>query len=106
MTSERLRRGGAFGAFPPPTTKDTILFPGPDGGFEWGGTAADPDGILYANINEIPWGYQMIPTRSPAGQPLSSGERRYMSLYASCHGFDRGANRPEACRRCSTSIAG
>ncbi len=25
----------------------TILFPGFDGGFEWGGAVVDPDGILY-----------------------------------------------------------
>jgi quinoprotein glucose dehydrogenase len=89
LTSERLKRGGAFGAFPPPSTNETILFPGPDGGFEWGGPAADPDGILYVNLNEIPWGYQMIPTRGPGGIALSRGERQFMSQCASCHGLDR-----------------
>ncbi len=89
LTSERLKRGGAFGAFPPPSTKETILFPGPDGGFEWGGSAADPDGILYANLNEIPWGYQMIPTRGAGGVALSRGERQFMIHCASCHGLDR-----------------
>jgi quinoprotein glucose dehydrogenase len=89
LTSERLQRGGAFGPFPPPSTKETILFPGPDGGFEWGGPAADPDGVLYVNLNEIPWGYQMIPTRGTGGVALSRGERQFMSQCASCHGLDR-----------------
>jgi quinoprotein glucose dehydrogenase len=89
LTSEQLKRGGAFGAFPPPSTKETILFPGPDGGFEWGGSAADPDGVLYANLNEIPWGYHMIPTRGPGDISLSRGERQFMIHCASCHGFDR-----------------
>jgi quinoprotein glucose dehydrogenase len=89
LTTERFARGGSFGAFPPPSLKETILFPGPDGGFEWGGTAADPNGVLYANINEIPWFYQMIPTRGPNGAPVSRGERQYLVHCASCHGMDR-----------------
>ncbi|MGB2712676.1 MAG: PQQ-binding-like beta-propeller repeat protein [Vicinamibacterales bacterium] len=89
LTSERFKRAGSFGALPPPSLKETILFPGPDGGFEWGGAAADPDGILYANLNEIPWFYQMIPTRGPTGAPVSRGERQYLVHCASCHGMDR-----------------
>jgi quinoprotein glucose dehydrogenase len=89
LTSERFKRAGSFGALPPPSLKETILFPGPDGGFEWGGAAADPDGILYANLNEIPWFYQMIPTRGPKGVPVSRGERQYLVHCASCHGMDR-----------------
>ena len=89
LTSERFKRAGSFGALPPPSLKETILFPGPDGGFEWGGAAADPDGILYANLNEIPWFYQMIPTRGPTGVPVSRGERQYLIHCASCHGMDR-----------------
>ena len=89
LTAERFARAGSFGAFPPPSLKETILFPGPDGGFEWGGTAADPDGVLYANINEIPWFHQMIPTRGPQGAPVSRGERQYLVHCASCHGNDR-----------------
>jgi len=35
--------------------KDTVVFPGFDGGAEWGGSAADPQGILYVNANDIAW---------------------------------------------------
>jgi quinoprotein glucose dehydrogenase len=94
LTAERLGRAGSHGAFPPPSTKETILFPGPDGGFEWGGAAADPDGILYANVNEIPWFYQMVPTRRADGGPVTTGERQYLIQCASCHGFDRSGNGP------------
>ncbi len=59
------------------------------GGFEWGGAAADPDGVLYANVNEIPWFYRMIPTRGPDGTPLSFGHRQYLVNCAACHGADR-----------------
>jgi quinoprotein glucose dehydrogenase len=94
LTTERLARAGSHGAFPPPSTKETILFPGPDGGFEWGGAAADPDGVLYANVNEIPWFYQMVPTRRADGGPVTLGERQYMIHCASCHGLDRAGNGP------------
>lgn len=89
MTAERFARAGSHGAFPPPSTDETILFPGPDGGFEWGGSAADPQGVLYANVNEIPWFYQLIPTRREDGVPLTQGERQYLVNCASCHRADR-----------------
>ena len=89
MTSLRFNRVGSYGAFPAPSTKETIIFPGFDGGMEWGGAAADPDGIYYANVNEIPWIYQMIPNRRSSGEPLSLGERGYMIHCAYCHGFAR-----------------
>jgi quinoprotein glucose dehydrogenase len=36
--------------------QDTIVFPGFDGGAEWGGSAFDPSsGILYVNANDLAW---------------------------------------------------
>lgn len=89
MTTLRFRQAGSSGAFPAPSTKETIIFPGFDGGMEWGGAAADPNGIYYVNVNEIPWLYQMVPTRSSDGTPLSTGDRAYRINCASCHGLDR-----------------
>jgi quinoprotein glucose dehydrogenase len=44
------------GAWDPPSEQGTILFPGCDGGGEWGGAAFDPEtGLLYVNSNEIAW---------------------------------------------------
>ena len=88
MTLERIRRSGSFGSFPPPRLKESVIFPGYDGGFEWGGSAADPDGMLYANVNEIPWIYHLIPTRRPDGARIPRGERQYLVHCASCHGAD------------------
>ena len=45
--------------------------------------------MLYANVNEIPWFYQMVPTRGPDGTPLSLGDREYLVHCAACHGADR-----------------
>jgi quinoprotein glucose dehydrogenase len=89
MTLERIRRVGSSGAFPAPTLNETIIFPGFDGGMEWGGAAADPEGIYYVNVNEMPWFYQMLPTRRPDGSTVSLGERTYLTQCASCHGLDR-----------------
>lgn len=84
-----IERSGSHGSFPAPSLEQTIIFPGYDGGMEWGGSAADPDGILYVNVNEIPWFYQLVPTRSSDGKPLPFGERNYRVQCAACHGIDR-----------------
>lgn len=68
------------------------MFPGFDGGMEWGGAAVDPDGIYYANINEIPWVVQMVETKRADGTPLIRGEKEYMIYCAACHGLDRTGN--------------
>jgi quinoprotein glucose dehydrogenase len=92
MTADVLASSGAHGSFPPPSLEQTIKFPGYDGGMEWGGSAADPDGILYVNINEMPWFYQLVPTSRPDGSPLPTGERYYRIECAACHGLDRSGS--------------
>ncbi len=89
LTSDRIKLSPNFGPFPAPSLKETIMFPGFDGGMEWGGGAADPDGIYYVNINEIPWIMQMVETRRADGTPLPRGERDYLINCAACHGIDR-----------------
>jgi quinoprotein glucose dehydrogenase len=45
-----------------PLAKDqeTIVAPGHSGGVEWGGMAADPQGVLYANSNNIAWSTAIV----------------------------------------------
>ncbi len=93
-TSERIRAAPNFGPFPAPSLKQTVMFPGFDGGMEWGGGAADPDGVYYVNVNEMPWLMQMVETRRPDGTPLVRGEKDYMIFCAACHGLDRKGNLP------------
>jgi quinoprotein glucose dehydrogenase len=45
--------------------KDTVVIPGFAGGVEWGGMAADPNGILYANSEDIPWYTSIIDQNRP-----------------------------------------
>lgn len=80
------------GAFTPLSTQGTIIFPGLDGGAEWGGAATDPEGIIYINSNEMPW---LISLEENIQQPdagLSMGESLYASLCSACHGKDRRGN--------------
>jgi quinoprotein glucose dehydrogenase len=91
-TLERIRLSPNFGPFPAPSLKEMVMFPGFDGGMEWGGGAADPDGVYYVNINEIPWLIQMVETRRADGSAVPRGERDYMAFCAPCHGLDRAGN--------------
>jgi quinoprotein glucose dehydrogenase len=64
--------------YDPPNTRGTIIFPGVDGGGEWGGPAFDPaTGLLYVNANEMPWHHRLVER---------SDKSLYASACASCHG--------------------
>jgi quinoprotein glucose dehydrogenase len=67
--------------FTPPSRDGLIIFPGVDGGAEWGGAAFDPEtALLYVNSNEMPWAVQLIANTDTA---------LYNSNCASCHREDR-----------------
>ncbi|MDQ8203798.1 PQQ-binding-like beta-propeller repeat protein [Pelagicoccus sp. SDUM812003] len=74
--------------FMPPSQEGTIIFPGYDGGGEWGGAAVDPQGVIYINSNEMPWILTMVDTTKATG----TGERIYMQNCAGCHGADRSGS--------------
>lgn len=92
MTVDRIRAAPNFGPFPAPSLNETVMFPGFDGGMEWGGGAADPDGIYYVNVNEMPWLLQMIESRHADGTELGLGEKDYMLYCGVCHGLDLKGN--------------
>ncbi len=79
--------------FNPPSKEGTVIFPGFDGGPEWGGPAFDPTtGILYVNSSEMPWVLTMIDIKDkPVGGEtnLVAGQRIYKSACMSCHGTER-----------------
>lgn len=82
---ERFARVRPHTPFMPPSVEGTIIFPGFDGGGEWGGAAVSPGGVLYVNANEMPW----ILTMVDASAAESVGEHLYMQNCAGCHGADR-----------------
>jgi quinoprotein glucose dehydrogenase len=79
--------------YAPGSKAGTVIFPGYDGGAEWGGAAADPEGILYVNANEMAWIQTMVETpKEDKNANLSTGEKLYTSYCIACHGKDRKGN--------------
>ncbi|MCI0539482.1 MAG: pyrroloquinoline quinone-dependent dehydrogenase [Verrucomicrobiales bacterium] len=78
-------------SFGPPSREGTIIFPGFDGGAEWGGAAVDLQGVLYVNGNEMPWILNMVETKRADGA-ASSGSALYTQICAACHGVNREGN--------------
>jgi quinoprotein glucose dehydrogenase len=83
-------RAARRGLFQPFGKDVTLLFPGFDGGGEWGGPAVDPDGILYVNSNEMAWLVSMsdAPKQAELAQ-MSPGRRLYTLYCIACHGPER-----------------
>jgi len=86
--------------FNTPSKEGTVIFPGYDGGAEWGGPAADPlTGILYVNASEMPWVLTMVDVKNKAESNetnIQAGQRLYNVTCMSCHGPQRqgGGNYP------------
>ena len=90
---EQFHKMRSEGQFIPFTVgKDTVLFPGFDGGAEWGGSAVDPaSGILYVNANDIPW----TGTLAENTGDQSSGRGIYQSQCSVCHRDNRAGSPPQ-----------
>ena len=72
--------------FSPPSMEGTIMYPGFDGGADWGGAAIDPNnGMLYINSSEMAWLHQMVPLINYEG----AAPKMYMTNCAACHGSDK-----------------
>ena len=90
---ERFRKFRSAGQFVPfAVGKDTVVFPGYDGGAEWGGPAVDPDTkILYVNSNDI------VDTgaleENTANDP--TGRHIYLNQCALCHHDDLAGAPPD-----------
>lgn len=83
----------AAGIFTPPSKEGTVIFPGFDGGGEWGGPAYDPTtAVLYLNASQMPWILTMneVKEKPKTGETnLQAGERLYHSTCMACHGTER-----------------
>jgi quinoprotein glucose dehydrogenase len=88
---KKLRNGGQF---TPPSREGTVIFPGFDGGGEWGGPAFDPEShLLYINSNEMAWVLRLVQRPKPKGRTTSRDV--YLQYCSSCHRRDRRGTAPE-----------
>jgi quinoprotein glucose dehydrogenase len=84
-----MRSDGQF--IPFSIERPTVVFPGYDGGAEYGGQAFDPDtGLYYVNANDLAWTGQLAPRT--AGH---SGRALYLQHCAACHRDDRAGTPPQ-----------
>jgi quinoprotein glucose dehydrogenase len=90
---ERFRKLRSEGQFVPFSAgKDTVVFPGYDGGAEWGGPAVDPETrILYVNSNDV------VMTGSVEANTGNdpTGQHVYRSQCALCHHDDLAGSPPD-----------
>ena len=73
--------------YDPPSKEGTLMFPGFDGGGEWGGAAFDPEtGFLYVNANEMPWILKLNEIKNNTiNKSLSYGNKIYIKNCSTCH---------------------
>ncbi len=87
----KFRQTRSGGQFVPPSMQGTIVFPGFDGGMEWGGAAVDPTGTFYVNTNEMPWILTMVDLSAQvAGSSPAKG--LYIIHCGACHGLNFEGN--------------
>jgi quinoprotein glucose dehydrogenase len=61
--------------------KDTVIFPGYDGGAEWGGQAYDAaSGLFFVNANDLAWTGALAPN-----PPAATGRDVFAAQCATCH---------------------
>ena len=76
--------------FIPPSEQGTVIFPGFDGGGEWGGAAVDPtNSVLYVNSSIMPWILTMVYINRDKKGNVQEGELSYKINCAVCHGTER-----------------
>jgi quinoprotein glucose dehydrogenase len=86
---ETLKNSRSEGPFTPLSERGTIIFPGLDGGAEWGGAAVDPDGIMYVNSSEMAWRISLGASVSEEKLlSLPVGHRMYTMHCTPCHRAD------------------
>src|SRR5437764_9746883 len=92
---EQFRTYRSEGQFIPLSTKQsTVIFPGFDGGAEWGGPAFDPEtGILYVNSNDIAWEARLA-ENPPQARNKITGRSIYQSQCTICHRDDMAGSPP------------
>jgi quinoprotein glucose dehydrogenase len=86
---ENMRSDGMY--VPLSVDLDTVVFPGINGGAEWGGAAVDPaTNTMYVNASEMAWIGSLTPNLRG-----TSSRGIYLARCAACHRDDRRGSPPE-----------
>jgi quinoprotein glucose dehydrogenase len=88
----KLKSARSEGPFTPLAANGSIIYPGLDGGAEWGGSAVDPQGIIYINSNEMAWLLSLNKKAGNDGKFVHPGQQVYANYCSSCHGAERNGN--------------
>jgi quinoprotein glucose dehydrogenase len=94
---EKFRRVKYNEMFMPPQKEGGWIFPGFDGGGEWGGAAVDIEtGMIFINSSELPWSLTMIdvPLNKQTLSKREAGSNLYNRYCISCHAADLKGNGP------------
>ncbi|HEX5482181.1 MAG TPA: c-type cytochrome, partial [Terriglobia bacterium] len=87
----KFRSAGQFVPFS--AGKPTVVFPGFDGGAEWGGPAADAEsGILYVNANDVAWTGALAKNTE---KQASTSRGLYLRQCSLCHGDNLAGSPPD-----------
>lgn len=87
-----LQKANTGSAYIPLTSTMTLFFPGTDGGAQWGGSATDPDGVIYIPAKQNPVYSSLIEQKPPAASTSATGGQLYAQNCGACHGADRQGN--------------
>lgn len=88
-----LKNSRTEGPFTPLSERGTLVFPGLDGGAEWGGAAVSPEGIMFLNSNEMAWLISLnLSIDEQTLSTLQKGEALYAMNCTPCHGVDLKGN--------------
>jgi len=89
IVRRQYRRLSYEGLYTLPSLEGTLVYPGIDGGAEWGGAAWDERSqTLFINANEVPYVIQMV-AGAATEDAVKTPRAAYLMGCAGCHGVDR-----------------
>ena len=88
----QLRKARTGSPYLPLTATMTVFFPGTDGGAQWGGSATDPEGIIYIPAKQNPCYSSLTEQIQLAANVAVTGAQLYLTSCGACHGTDRRGN--------------
>ncbi|WP_405520502.1 PQQ-binding-like beta-propeller repeat protein [Spirosoma sp. KNUC1025] len=84
---DRFKNSRSGSKYMPPSLEGTLYY-GFGGGAEWGGNAADPEGILYQNANTMLWWLKMRDVQAQGKNvAMTRGSALFNTNCSVCHGL-------------------